>query len=48
MNKEADAALGSFDHPVGRVDLVFDGPGCLRADAAEAKAPDDVVIRPAC
>ena len=48
MNKEADAALGSFDHPVCRVDLVFDGPRCLGTDAAEAKAPNDVVIRPAC
>ena len=48
MNKEADAALGGFDHPIRRVDLVFNGPWCLGADAAEAKAPDDVVIRPAC
>ena len=48
MNKETDAAFGRFDHPVRRVDLVFDSPRCLGADAAEAKAPDDVVIRPAC
>ena len=48
MNKEADAAFGSFDHPVGCVDLVLDGPWCLGADAAKAKAADDVVIRPAC
>ena len=48
VNKKAEAACGCFYHPVGRVDLVFNSPWCLGADAAEAKAADDVVICPAC
>ena len=47
VNKQTNAALGTFDHHVRCIDLVFDSPRRFRAYAAKAKTPDDVMVCPA-
>ena len=44
MYEETQAAFRRSDHPVRGIDLVFNGPGSLRADTAKAEAANDVVV----
>ncbi len=47
VNKQTHLTFRCADHPVGCIDLVFNGPRSPRADAAKPESSDDVVIRPA-